>query len=104
MNPKSFMAALVLSLGMVLAGCSSNQKKQMKANDYLDDKVTARRVENTLHRQHGYTFPEVHVACSNAVVYLEGSVPNEQQRERAEQLARQVHRAKDIQNRIVVQP
>jgi osmotically-inducible protein OsmY len=95
---------LALSSCLVGAGCAGNKKKVMKENSYLDDKVTARRVENVLHHNASYNFPQVHATSINGIVHLTGQVDTVDEKNRATQLAHHVRTANEVSNDLVVAP
>jgi hypothetical protein len=91
----------VLLLLMGLGGCLFHKREQV-GSAMLDDKVTTARVEAALKASDGKAFRSVRVQTSADVVTLSGSVPSEDARERAVQVAKSSHRAGKIENHIQV--
>lgn len=85
---------------LALNACSSNPGRTHRG-DVLDDKVTAQRVQSALSGA-GNDFKDVHASATNGVVILNGSVKSPEVRSRAEELARNVHRATGIDDRLQV--
>jgi osmotically-inducible protein OsmY len=92
-------AALILCL--LLAGCFRAAQDSPGLDSYLDDKVTADRVENFLHHS-SKMFSNIHANSTNGVVYMTGVVPSLKLRQTAAELARQVDGVKDVRNQIDV--
>ena len=93
--------APLLALVLLAAGCfGGHAQRERKASSFLDDKVTAARVQGAL----GTNFPGVHVSVDNGVARLSGSVTTPEQKQRALALAQSVERVKKVQTDIQVQP
>ncbi len=69
----------------------------------LDDKVTTDRVEAALHAHDRGEFRNVHVSTSGGLVRLTGTVPDQNAKEKATELAQTVHRVKKLQNQLALQ-
>ena len=88
------MAALLAS------GCfGGHARRERKSSDFLDDKVTAARVQTAL----GTNYPGVHVTVHNGVAQLSGSVRTPDQKDRVTVLARSVDRVKEVKTDVQVQ-
>jgi len=83
------------------AGCFSRSHHQRGAS-LLDDKVTTARVHSALAANPRRNLKEVKIATTNGVVTLSGFVASEQQKQEAAELARKVHRTRDVHNEIAV--
>lgn len=98
---RAVLASLATVIVLAASGCFGGHHKQRGAN-LLDDKVTASRVESALQGGGTNQFAEVHVASTNGVITLSGSVGSEEQKEKAERLATGVHRVHSVKNEIAV--
>jgi osmotically-inducible protein OsmY len=94
--------ALVL-LAFVSFGCLSGDREP-KSNNYLDDKVIAARVQQLLHNQTDYKYPDTHVAVTNGVVHLTGSVQTPNQKLKAANLAKGVEKVRSLNNNLTLKP
>ena len=97
---RRFLARYVV-VAVLTTGCfGSHARHERHANDFLEDKVTAARVQGAL----GTNFPAVQVVVSNGVAHLTGSVSSADQKERAAALARGVERVRGVQSDVRVTP
>ncbi len=97
----SKLALVVLTLTILVTGCSSSNPNRTHRGDLLDDKVTAQRVESALMRS-GNAFRGVQASVTNGVVVLTGSVSTPGAKLRAEQIVRQLQRVRDVNNELQV--
>ncbi|WP_243371661.1 BON domain-containing protein [Geotalea sp. SG265] len=91
---------IVLSAAMavlLLCGCASRQGPH--EGNLLDNKVTAQRVHSAL-KDAG--LKHVRVSASRDGITLTGTVRSEEERSRAEQVAKGVQRAMELKNELQV--
>ena len=106
MNRK--LATLVLTAATALAfvGCqtTSDDRDTHKrtAGQYVDDKVLIQRVKGALGDNEVYKFPDVKVNTYKGTVQLSGFVASDEQKRRAEEIARNVPGVYNIQNNITL--
>ncbi|HZM01471.1 MAG TPA: BON domain-containing protein [Candidatus Saccharimonadales bacterium] len=101
---KNYALFALLLCGLFAAGCfsgSSGSAGAEKLDSYLDDKVMADRVENSLHHS-SKMFSDIHAASTNGVVYITGSVTTLGLRQIAAQLARKVDGVKEVHNEVSI--
>ena len=104
MNVKNCALFALLLSCLLGSGCFSGSPGAAsveKMDSYLDDKVMADRVENSLHHS-SKMFSELHAACTNGVVYINGAVTTLELRQIAAQLARRVDGVKEVHNEISI--
>ena len=92
---------LVCLLALPFAGCHSANPNRTYRGNLIDDKVTSQRVKDALNRA-GPDFHQIQVSTDKGVVTLTGLVKNEQERERAEQIARADQRVTDLKDNLQV--
>lgn len=98
---KRWFAAFVLSgLIVSMAGCAS-EKAPRTAGQTIDDQAISRRVTEALGAEPAYKFTDVRVVTYEGKVQLSGFVDRDEQRGRAEEIARKVPGVKDVTNQIV---
>jgi osmotically-inducible protein OsmY len=97
----TILPLLLLSFTLLSFGCIS-RTAEPKKNDYLDDKVTAARVLQLLKGQPDYKYPDIHVAVTNGVVYLNGSVQRSDQKFKAEELAQRAENVRSVKNNLTL--
>jgi hyperosmotically inducible protein len=101
---------ILFSLGVVTAigfvGCASSDADQdshrRTTGQYIDDKVLVQKVKSALGDSPVYKFPDVKVNTYNGVVQLTGFVESEEQKRRAEEIARNVRDVASVQNQITL--
>lgn len=98
--PKFF--AVLVSL-IFLSGCLGDPTER-STNNYLDDKVVAARLSQKLKSGAGDNLQNVSVVVSNGVVHLSGFVKSEEQKSRAEEIAREGNANAKVHNEITVKP
>lgn len=91
----------VCLLALQFAGCNSANPNRTYRGNLIDDKVTSQRVQAALNRA-GPDFNQIQVSTDKGVVTLTGSVKNEQERARAEQIVRADHRVTDLKDDLQV--
>jgi osmotically-inducible protein OsmY len=100
---RNLVAFASLILCMLAAGCfrAADGGPGSSMDSYLDDKVTADRVENSLHHA-SKMFSDLHAACTNGIVSITGAVTSLKVRQTAADLARQVDGVKAVRNEISI--
>ena len=97
---KRGVAALVLGALVVAgAGCASDDGHRT-AGETIDDQAITRRVQEALSSDPAYKFVDVKVATYEGKVQLSGFVDRDEQKGRAEAIAKKVRGVKEVQNRI----
>ena len=91
-------ASLTLAL---LTGCRTEDRT---AGRYLDDRMTARRVQSNLQHNPVYKYPDVKVAVFAGVVQLSGFADASQQITTAGDLAARAEGARQVINGIALKP
>jgi osmotically-inducible protein OsmY len=96
-NTKTFAAALIMILAAALSGCAVFQKCSPE-NCATDAKITAD--VDDMFGQHAEFGPPgtVHVQTINGVVYLNGQVNSDMERQTAETLVLRIPNVKDVVN------
>ncbi|HEV7359075.1 MAG TPA: BON domain-containing protein [Steroidobacteraceae bacterium] len=96
-NAKTFSVALVLILAAALSGCAVFEKCSPE-NCATDAKITAD--VDDMFGQHAEFGPPgtVHVQTINGVVYLNGQVNSDMERQNAETLVLRIPNVKDVVN------
>ena len=97
-GPIRLVAALLVMLTLV--GCSSTTGKS--AGDTIDDATITASVKAKLVADKPANLTRVDVDTNNATVYLNGVVESAEQKDRAEQLARQAKGVKSVVNNLQV--
>lgn len=97
---------LVLSLCAValiggLTGCAGNRHTQ-STSERTDDKADSSRVRRALSADTQYKYGDVTVQTFNGVVQLSGFVNSRDQKNRAGDLAKNVHGVRGVENNITV--
>ena len=82
-------------------GCLSKYGEP-KTNNYIDDKVIAARVQQLLHSQADYKFPDIRVAVTNGAVHLNGSVRTADQKINATKLVEHAENVRSLKNNLTV--
>jgi len=96
-NTKTFAAALIMILAAALSGCAVFEKCSPE-NCATDAKITAD--VDDMFGQHAEFGPPgtVHVQTINGVVYLNGQVNSDMERQSAETLVLRIPNVKDVVN------
>jgi hyperosmotically inducible periplasmic protein len=93
----SFVAILFV---FSLAGCQSMTGKTAGQN--VDDSTLTARVKTKLVSEKAANFTRINVDTNNGIVYLNGVVPDAQQKAKAEDLARDTNGVKKVINNLQV--
>jgi len=100
-----FSLVVVTAAGFV--GCASDDSAdrdshKRTAGQYIDDKVVQQRVKAALGDSEVYKFPDVKVETYQGTVQLTGFVDTQEQKQKAEELARNVRGVASVKNDIVL--
>jgi hyperosmotically inducible periplasmic protein len=101
-----FSLVAVTAAGFGFVGCasddSSSSSTKRTTGQYIDDKVVIQRVKSALGDSEVYKFPDVKVEAYQGTVQLTGFVDSTEQKQKAEQIARNVRGVASVQNNIVL--
>lgn len=98
--------AILLSAGLAAAafsGCASSENRRT-TGQYIDDQTLNARVKTALLREDEVAGFDVSTTTFDGVVQLSGFVENEEQRQRAEEIATEVPGVQTVLNNITVNP
>ena len=98
---RSLSVLALLALGLGLTGCKSDDRSM--AQEWGDRQV-ARGVKKELSKDDMYRYPDVVPVVHDGIVQLTGFVDNQEQRQRAAQLAARAKGAREIVNIIELKP
>jgi osmotically-inducible protein OsmY len=102
-KPRALLvAAAAAFLAIPLGGCLVGPRQEMKRNNYIDDLVVAARVKDALAREGGDAFSGIQVSVEKGKPVLRGAVGAFENKERAEQIARQASGSGEVKNEIQV--
>ncbi|MEO6971001.1 MAG: BON domain-containing protein [Chthoniobacterales bacterium] len=93
--------AAVLLLSPALTGCHREPVERTAAEQQEDDKL-AEKVKANFANSANFKFPDVQVAAFKGTVQLSGFVISDDQKEAAQEIARNVAGVKDVENKISV--
>ena len=94
-------ASLLLALALSTSGCTSMTGES--AGQYVDDSTITASVKTKLAADKLASLTRVDVDTTNQVVSLNGIVETQQQKQHAEELARQVSGVKGVKNNLQIQ-
>jgi hyperosmotically inducible periplasmic protein len=94
-------ASLLLALLLSSTGCTTLTGES--AGQYVDDSTITASVKAKLVAEKAANLTRVDVDTTNQIVSLNGVVESSEQKQRAEQLAKQVSGVKRVQNNLQVQ-
>jgi osmotically-inducible protein OsmY len=94
-------ASLLLVLALSTSGCTSMTGES--AGQYVDDSTITASVKTKLAADKLASLTRVDVDTTNQVVSLNGIVETQQQKQHAEELARQVSGVKGVKNNLQIQ-
>lgn len=95
------IAALFGVPSTLITGCAVVHHQETAGEYGSDVKITA-HVKTDLYKDHDVKGTEVNVHTMNGVVQLSGFVDNEQEKDRAEQIARSVPGVVDVHNDLIL--
>jgi hypothetical protein len=95
--------SLAIMLGL-LAGCQTSPKDGRSAGRALDDKNITSSVEKSLKSDPTYKFESVGISTFAGMVQLSGFVDTNDQKTRAESIARNTEGVKEVANGIQLKP
>jgi osmotically-inducible protein OsmY len=100
-----FSLGVVMAIGFV--GCASDNDAYQDSHkrttgQYIDDKMLVQRVKSALGDSPVYKVPDVKVNTYNGTVQLTGFVESEEQKVKAEEIARNVRDVAGVQNQITL--
>lgn len=97
-------AALVLSMGVLVAACDEETAKQQtsQVEQYVDDATITTRVKAGLLKDPTLEKLKIEVETSQRVVQLSGFVDSEATKDLAEEVAENTEGVKDVENDIIV--
>ncbi len=91
--------ALTLALpALMLVGCMHNKASAERQ----DDKIITQSIDTALHGSKPYSYPDVKVSARDRVVYLDGAVDYQEQKSRAEKVARSIEGVQGVVNNLAV--
>lgn len=102
-NPRSLVlaAALGIATAASFTGCSTGDRS---SGQYIDDRMTARRVRSELKENSIYKFDEVNVNVYRGVVQLSGWVEKPEQKQIAERIAKNTSGVLQVVNNLTLKP
>ena len=103
---RKVLFSLVAAAVVGFIGCASdntdNDSHKRTAGRYLDDKVLVQKVKSALDDSEVYKFPDVKVNTYEGTVQLTGFVDTAEQKQKAEEIARNVRGVSNVQNQIAL--
>jgi hyperosmotically inducible periplasmic protein len=92
---------MVSSLALLATSCASDRPERT-AGESIDDQATARRVEEALRSDPSYKFTDVKVVAYEGKIQLSGFVEKDEQKGRAEDIAKKIPGVKEVKNDIAM--
>ncbi|MBE0595715.1 MAG: BON domain-containing protein [Desulfuromonadales bacterium] len=92
---------IALILLVVFSACGGTETRR-SAGTYIDDKTISTQVNAALARDPVAKATQVQVQTYEGVVQLSGFVDSQENKQRSEELAREVNGVRDVRNNIVV--
>jgi hyperosmotically inducible periplasmic protein len=107
MKRKLILFSLVAVTAVGFVGCASNERTdndshKRTAGQYIDDKVLVQRVKSSLGDNEVYKFPDVKVETYQGTVQLTGFVDSQEQKQKAEEISRNVRGVSSVKNDIML--
>jgi osmotically-inducible protein OsmY len=106
MKRKLILFSLMAATAVGFMGCASDRtdrdSHKRTTGRYIDDKMLTMKVKGALGDSDVYKFPHVDVSTYNGTVQLTGFVDTEEQRRKAEEIARNVRDVSAVQNQITL--
>ena len=108
MKCKLILFSLMAAMGLGVIGCASDhsdrESHKRTTGRYIDDKVLTQKVKSALGDSEVYKFSDVKVNVYEGSVQLTGFVDTNEQRSKAEDIARNVRGVVSVQNEISLKP
>lgn len=98
---KPLVFSLVLILPIFAAG-GNNSMAAQSVGEYIDDATVTTAVKAKLVAEKASNFTRISVETNNNVVTLTGEVESKDEKERAEQIAKQVNGVKRVDNKLEI--
>lgn len=107
MKQKFILFSLVVVSTVGFIGCKSDNNANDDAHkrttgQYIDDKVLVQRVKGSLNDNSVYKFPDVKVETYQGTVQLTGFVDSQEQKQKAEEIVRNVRGVASVKNDIML--
>ena len=107
MKCKLILFSVLAATAVGFVGCSTDDhadrdSHKRTAGRYLDDKVLVQKVKGALNDSEVYKFPDVKVNTYEGTVQLTGFVDTQEQKRKAEEIARNVRGVYNVQNQIAL--
>lgn len=99
MNKRNFIIAAFL--GIVLIGCAATTTQE-STGEYIDDTTITTKVKSKLLLAKDTTGTAISVETFKGIVQLSGFVKSDQERQRAEEIAKSVDGVKRVENKISI--
>ena len=100
------IAVLGAALPLTFVGCATNEvdrdSHKRTAGEFIDDKVLVQKVKSALDDSAVYKFPDVKVNTYQGTVQLSGFVETQEQKQKAQEIARTVRGVYNVQNNITL--
>lgn len=101
-SKRALVSLLVSAFVVALAGCASDKEKAPRtAGQTIDDQALTDRVVEALSSDPAYKFGDIKVVTYAGRVQLSGFVDRDEQKAKAEQIARRVPGVREVRNHIV---
>jgi len=95
----------ITALGALLCmvnGCNTDMRYRQTESEFFHDPVLSSHVKRELKEDRVYKYPGVKVSTFKSVVQLSGFVKTEDQKKRAEEIAKHVSDVLEVRNNITV--
>jgi hyperosmotically inducible periplasmic protein len=105
MKRKLIMVFLGAVAAVGFVGCASDDSAdshKRTAGQYIDDKVLVQKVKAALGDSEVYKFPDVKVETYQGTVQLTGFVETQEQKQKAQELARNIRGVASVKNDIML--
>jgi len=107
MKSKLILFSLVAVTTVGFVGCASDDSADRDSHkrttgEYIDDKVLVQRVKSALGDSDIYKFPDVKVETYQGTVQLTGFVNSQEQKQKAEEITRNVRGVASVKNDILM--
>lgn len=92
-------ASFAVGVAVFVFGCAS-EPPQRSTGQSIDDQATSSRIQTALSEDPAYKYTEVKVTTFQGKVQLSGFVDNNEQKDRATEIAKKTKGVKDVNNSI----